>query len=225
MVSLRVMTYNIEMGGRGGADLDRVVRAARPDVLLVNESPKAPVLGDRRCRRLAERWDLRVAGGGRAAGSNLVLVGEDVEVRRVRSRVLPQPRWQPRRGIVSVQLRVRGRLVGVVACHLSLAPDRRTTEAAEVLADAALLRGPLVVGGDLNEPPSGPAWALLRQAGLRDLGDRSWRTYPASAPRSRIDALLVRGAEVLSHGAPAGVEPALLARASDHLPVVADLAW
>lgn len=219
------MTYNIEMGGRGGADLGRVVRAARPDVLLVNESPKTPLLSGRRCGRLAERWGMRVAGGGRSAGSNLIVVGEGVEVRRVRSRVLPQPRWQPRRGIVSAQLRVRGRLVGVVACHLSLAPDRRTTEAAEVLADAALLRGPLVVGGDLNEPPSGPAWALLRAAGLRDPGGAGWRTYPAQAPRARIDALLVRDAAVLSHGAPTDVDPALLARASDHLPVVADLEW
>lgn len=219
------MTYNIEMGGRGGADLDRVVRAARPDVLLVNESPKAPLLSGRRCRRLAERWGMRVAGGGRAAGSNLILVGDGIDVRAVRSRVLPQPRWQPRRGIVSAQLRVRGRLVGVVACHLSLDPDRRTTEAAEVLADAARLRGPLVIGGDLNEPPTGPAWALLRAAGLRDHGAGTWRTYPAVQPRARIDALLVRDATVRSHGAPADVDPALLARASDHLPVLVELEW
>ncbi len=219
------MTYNIEMGGRGGADLDRVVRAARPDVLLVNESPKAPLVSGRRCRRLADRWGMRVAGGGRAAGSNLILVGEGVEVRSVRSRVLPQPRWQPRRGIVAAELRVQSRLLGVAACHLSLDPDRRTAEAAEVLADAARLRGPLVVGGDLNEPPTGPAWALLRSVGLRDSGGADWRTYPAHGPRARIDALLVRDAAVLSHGAPPGVDPGLLARASDHLPVLAELEW
>lgn len=55
MPRLRVLTYNIWMGGRGGPLLDQVVRVARPDVIVVNESPKAPCLWRFRVRRLTER--------------------------------------------------------------------------------------------------------------------------------------------------------------------------
>ena len=44
MVAVRVMTYNIWQGGRAGGPLTEAVRAAAPDVLLVNECPKTPLL-------------------------------------------------------------------------------------------------------------------------------------------------------------------------------------
>ncbi len=88
---------------------------------------------------------------------------------------------------------------------------------------ARSLRGPVVVAGDLNETPDGPAWARLRAAGFADEGDRSWRTFPADRPAKRLDALLVRGdVRVLSHGDP-GLPADLLAAASDHRPVLARL--
>ena len=77
-----------------------------------------------------------------------------------------------------------------------------------------------MVGGDLNEPPSGPSWERLRAAGFVDHGSRDWLTFPAGEPEKRIDALLVRGqVEVLEHGDP-GVSVARLAEASDHRPVL-----
>jgi endonuclease/exonuclease/phosphatase family metal-dependent hydrolase len=96
-------------------------------------------------------------------------------------------------------------------------------EVRRVVTVASALRGPVVVAGDLNEPPSGPAWALLREAGFRDHGSKAWRTFPSAHPERRIDALLVRGdATVVRHGPP-GVDAALLAAASDHRPVFAEL--
>jgi endonuclease/exonuclease/phosphatase family metal-dependent hydrolase len=223
LTRLRVMTYNILLGGRRGEPLHQVVRSVAPDVLLVNESPKNPLVWKRGCRRLAQRWDMRYVVGGRPAGSNMIAVSRRVAVKGATELVLPQPRLQPRRGVAAAQLRVAGRLLGVVSCHLSLDRDRRLHEARRVLAVAQRLRGPVVVAGDLNEPPSGPTWDLFRRAGFADHGSREWRTFPSDDPHRRIDALLVRGhVGVLQHGAPP-VDPHLLAAASDHRPVVAEL--
>ncbi len=224
MTRIRVATYNIMLGGRSGRALDESVRALDADVLLVNESPKLPVLWRRRCRRLVEGWQLRLVTGGRPAGSNLVAVTAAVSVKSSGAERLRQPLFSPRRGVAWAQLRVEGRLLGVVSCHLSLDRVRRLGEVRRVIDVAARLRGPVVVAGDLNEPPGGPCWELLRQAGFVDHGDGSWKTFPATVPARRIDALLVRGSSVRvdAHGDP-GVSPALLETASDHRPVLAVL--
>ena len=224
MTRIRVATYNIFMGGRRGAALHDVVRLMRPDVLLVNESPKQPLVWKRQCSRLADRWGLRCVAGGRPAGSNLVAVGPRVVVKRAGAERLRQPLFQPRRGIAWAQLRVDGRLLGVVSCHLSLDRDRRLAEVQRILEVAAMLRGPVVLAGDLNEPPGGPSWRRLRDAGFRDHGDGEWLTFPAESPKSRIDALLVRGTtgRVLSHGDP-GVPETRLSAASDHRPILAEI--
>ncbi len=223
MPGLRVMTYNIRADDRGGIALDEVVRAADPDVLVVNETPKTPCLWRSRVRELAERWGMRHLAGGRDAGSNMVLATSSVQVRSTYTTTLRQPLFAPRRGIVAAQLRVRGRLLGVVGCHLGLDAERRRWEVEQVLSVAARLRGPVVLGGDLNEEPHGPSWRRLREARFVDHGSADWPTFPAAEPVKRIDALLVRGeVRVLDHGSP-GVAEGLLARASDHRPVLAVL--
>ena len=223
MTQVRVMTYNILMGGRNGSDLHRVVRSTSPDVLLVNESPKTPLLWKRRARRLADAWAMSHVVGGRSAGSNMITAVATVAVKARGTETIDQPLFQPRRGIAWAQLRVQGRLLGVVCCHLSLDRERRLDEVGRVLQVADRLRGPVVIGGDLNETPDGPVWQRLGKAGYVDHGSRRDRTYPSEDPVKRIDALLIRGdAEVVSHGVP-DVDRRLLAAASDHLPLVATL--
>jgi endonuclease/exonuclease/phosphatase family metal-dependent hydrolase len=220
---LRVMTYNIWMGGRGGSFLDAAVRGAAPDVLLVNEAPKTPFLWKRRCRELAEDWGLEYVAGGRNAGSNMVVVRPGVGVKSTYVTTLPQPLFQPRRGIAAAQLRVRGALFGVVSCHLSRDAGRRAREVERVIEVAGRLRGTVIVAGDLNEGPRGPSWRRLRSAGYVDPGSKDWLTFPADEPTKRIDALLVRGgASVVHHGDP-GVDEELQKRASDHRAVFAVL--
>jgi endonuclease/exonuclease/phosphatase family metal-dependent hydrolase len=223
MSRLRVMTYNIWMGGRGGRVLDRAVRDSEVDVLLVNESPKTPLLWRRRCRQLAEGWGMRYVGGGRDAGSNMILVAPGISVKSTFVTTLRQPFLQPRRGIAAAQLRVRGSLFGVVSCHLSLDAQRRAVEVERVVQVADRLRGTVVVAGDLNEKPSGPSWRRLREAGYVDHGSKDWPTYPADGPVKRIDALLVRGATPVFHHGDPGVDEALQAQASDHRAVLAVL--
>jgi endonuclease/exonuclease/phosphatase family metal-dependent hydrolase len=192
-------------------------------VLLVNESPKQWFTWKRQCLRLCDAWGLRFVAGGRPAGSNMIAVAPGVVVKKAGAEVLRQPLFQPRRGIAWAQLRIHGRLVGVVSCHLSLDRERRAREVARVLAVARSLRGPVVVAGDLNEGPDGPSWRTLREAGFVDHGSGDWLTFPADGPEKRIDALLVRGVvDVVSHGDP-GVPEELLAAGSDHRPVLAVL--
>ncbi len=220
---VRVMTYNILRGGRRGQPLDEVVRHAAPDVLLVNECPKTPLLWRWQCHRLMEVWGMRMVTGGRPAGSNLVATTETVRTSSAGSEVLPQPWFRPRRGIAWAQLDVEGAALGVVSCHLSLDRARRAREVRRVIAVADRLGDPVVVAGDLNEPPTGPSWQALRDAGFVDHGSRDWLTFPADDPVKRIDAVLVRGAVAVGHHGDPGVDPGLLARASDHRPVLAEL--
>jgi endonuclease/exonuclease/phosphatase family metal-dependent hydrolase len=217
---LRVMTYNI-LGGRAGTPLAQVVTAVRPDVLLANECPKTPLLWRWRCRRLLRGWRLRYAGGGRPAGSNLLATSAAVDVVRSVAWRTPEPLLQPRRGIVAAQLSVAGRAFGFVGAHLSLQRQWRHRDLDRVIAAAETLTGPVVVAGDFNEGPGGRCWRRLAQAGFRDAAGPDELTFPSLQPDRRIDALLVRGAvTVLEHRVPA-LEPALLAAASDHLPVTA----
>ncbi len=225
---VRVVTYNIHLGGRGGAPLTEVVRRLDPDVLLVNECPKVPLVWSRQCRRLARAWDLEPVAGGRPAGSNLVLAAPGTTVVEAGSVRLPQPRWAPRRGIAWARLRVRGVALAVVSCHLGLDRARRVAEVERVLEVAGRLDGTVVVAGDLNEPPRGSAWARLRAAGLVDAGADGGATFPSHDPARRIDALLVRGLDdtgltVVRRGE-VDLPADLLAAASDHRPVVVDLA-
>jgi endonuclease/exonuclease/phosphatase family metal-dependent hydrolase len=223
MVRMRLMTYNIYLAGRRGAPLHEVVRSVAPDVLLVNESPHYPWVWRRQCRALAEQWRLRLVTGGRPAGSLMVLTRDGVKADVLRRKVLGRPPFRPRRGIVAAQLEVEGRPVGLVGCHLSLHPRQRLREGGQVLTSAEGLRGPGVVAGDLNEPPGGPSWARLHAAGFVDHGDRGWLTFPAERPAKRIDAVLVRGDVAVHHHGDPGVAEELLARASDHRPVLAVL--
>lgn len=219
MALLTVVSYNI-YGARYREALQSAVLALAPDVLVVSETPKVPLIWPLQCDRLARSWGMRRAGGGRSAGSNMICVSPRVEVLATTARRLPQPRFQPRRGIVTAQCAIDGVEFGVVGVHLSLRKPSRPLEAAEAVADAARLRGPLLVCGDLNEGPHGPAWQVFRDAGLVDEADRGAVTSPASAPASRLDAVLVRGAEVREHVVPE-LGDGLLPRASDHLPVLA----
>ena len=221
MQRLRVMTYNICLGGRARRALRDVVRLVDPDVLLVNEAPKEPWIATARCRRLARKWGMTYVAGGRDAGSNIIAVDASVSALSSTVQLLPQAAWSPRRGIASAQLWSGGASFGVVSCHLSLDRPGRGAEVQEVIAAADRLDGPVIVAGDLNERPDGPSWAALREAGFEDHGSRNWLTFPAAWPERRIDALLVRGAvTVLHHGDP-GLPVPLVAAASDHLPVLA----
>jgi endonuclease/exonuclease/phosphatase family metal-dependent hydrolase len=103
--------------------------------------------------------------------------------------------------------------VGVV--HLDLPPATRAAQARAIRPIALSPGPPILLAGDFNEPPGGPALAPLLQSGLRD----AWReagaaersTSPVDRPAGRIDLLL------LGPGAPRATDAgALDSAASDH---------
>jgi endonuclease/exonuclease/phosphatase family metal-dependent hydrolase len=86
------------------------------------------------------------------------------------------------------------------------------------------LEPPIVIGGDLNEFPDGPAARILAGLGWdawTRIGFSTGETYPASDPSARIDYLFTsREVRVERAMVP---KSAMIRTASDHLPVVVDL--
>jgi endonuclease/exonuclease/phosphatase family metal-dependent hydrolase len=231
MDAFRVMTYNVRGLQDDLATLARVVRAADPDVLCVQESPLLWRWRSR-CARLARTCGLTyVSGGGTSAGT-VVLANLRVRVDRTGAELLSGSPRLHRRGFASAVLERQDVRMRVTSIHLGLDQDERRRHAGELLA-ALRPDGDLaydVVAGDLNEAPGSPAWALLIEAGFTDLvGPGARPTFPARRPQHRIDAVLARprpdgmvGADVpVELGAWAAPNP--VEAATDHLPVVADL--
>ena len=134
---------------------------------------------------------------------------------------LTKTQGQYRRGFVAARLEAPGTELTAVSVHLGLSVRERPRHAGELLS---LLggRGPLVLAGDFNEEPDGPAMRSLAGAFTacgesRAAGEP---TFPAAEPARRIDDVLVRAARILS----CRVADSDAARgASDHRPVIADL--
>lgn len=225
---VRLLTYNVRGLHDDPDAVATVVRRCQPDVLVVQEGPRR-FRWRPRCAALARACGLFYVAGGRTAGGNVLFATARVRVHAILERRMPVPLGAPMRGIVAATLSVEGTRFRVVGVHLSLGASERALEVTQVLAAAQLESGlPLLVAGDLNEGPTGPSWAAFARAGLRDVcaGDSARPTYPAHAPRARIDGVLVSNpdVDVLRAGVPTDPDlRPLLSRASDHLPVLAEL--
>jgi endonuclease/exonuclease/phosphatase family metal-dependent hydrolase len=233
--AVRVMTWNLHgLGPRVGV-LDPaalaaavvVVRAQRPDLLAVTEPPRG-VLGRWRLRRFASRAGLRVAVAGRGARTCALLVAPGCTT--AARRRLPLPKRVPgtRRGAALAVVDD----VAVAVVHLGLDADERDEHTALVLTALAALPGTTtqapapalaLLAGDLNCPPGSRAWRAAEAAGLRDAAaDGPLPTFPAVDPQHRIDAVLVGRAFVVR--ATFVPDDERIAAASDHRPLVVDLA-
>jgi endonuclease/exonuclease/phosphatase family metal-dependent hydrolase len=222
-VLVRVLVYNVR-GFRDGLDgVATVVRRFAPDLVLLNES--------------GARWRLRRL----ARAVEMASVGDPWSPvrRRVKNAILVRPPWHARdhhlvRFGGSALLYPRGALVALLArpgaevwaasVHLGLKPSERRRHAHELVAYLGD-REPLLVGGDLNERPDRGAAKILGER-LGDAwllgGDADGETFPAGEPTARIDYLFVsEGIRVERVIVPPLPE---VRRASDHRPVVAELA-
>ncbi|HEX6261381.1 MAG TPA: endonuclease/exonuclease/phosphatase family protein [Actinomycetota bacterium] len=220
-MDLRVVVWNAHGLRAGVAAAAEALARLRPDLVMLNEVGWSGW----RLARLARALDARAASGLRRlrwSVTNAVLVLPPWRLLRTRTIRLPG-RSRPHRGVVASLIGRSGYRLTAASVHLGLSdPERR--EHARDLTDRILpeLRPPVLLGGDLNEPPEGPAarwmaerlWDAFAQA-----GQGPGETFPARDPRARIDYLLV----------PEGVTVARAfvdrdaAEASDHLPLVVDL--
>jgi endonuclease/exonuclease/phosphatase family metal-dependent hydrolase len=130
----------------------------------------------------------------------------------------------PMPGFLQVTIEVNGTTIDVFDTHLDYRPDPavRRTQVSEMLGILGESARPTILMGDMNAPPPpaatelAPLFERLRDAWAA--GSGPGLTYPADAPVRRIDYIFV-----------AGPLRALAARvlptdASDHRPVIADLA-
>src|SRR5206468_1367391 len=159
------------------------------------------------------------AGGGQPALGNAVLTNLRVHAREQWCVQYPLTPGRHMRGAAFVRCAVGRSEFVVSGSHLATDPGERPGQAVilkKVLAD---LDAPVILGLDLNENPGGPAWRTVAD-GLVDAGGSL--TFPATRPQHRIDAIFVDPrCSVLSCRV---VDSAAARAASDHLPVIAEIA-
>ncbi len=132
---------------------------------------------------------------------------------------LSLPGREPR-GAIDASLQCNATSLRVIVTHLGLRPSERAEQARRLVAAIGATM-PVVLAGDINE------WLLPRHA-LRILhahfGESPARaTFPSMAPMIALDRIWtspsVRLCGIRTH------RSALARRASDHLPLVAELEW
>lgn len=128
--------------------------------------------------------------------------------------------WREPRGAIDADLNCAGKRLRVLVTHFGLGMHERWRQAARL--HRALAERPgvaTILLGDLNDwsPGSPTVRPLLRMC--RSLGYAA--TYPSVWPVFALDRILVRGLPAAS-GFRAHTSP-LARKASDHLPVIADI--
>jgi endonuclease/exonuclease/phosphatase family metal-dependent hydrolase len=213
---LRVMVWNVHGFRAGVAAIGDAVASAEPDVLILNETR---YLGFR-LRRFSRRLGLSQAAGTGLWRPipNAILVRPPWRIVRHEKVVLPRSRRTIRRGVVTATIGRAGTRLQVTAVHLGLSGGERR-EHARLLTDALAGTRPLILGGDLNEGPDGPAASWIGGRYF-DACAGCGSTFPSTAPRARIDYLFVSDGVRVERAEVGGPDVASL---SDHLPVLAEL--
>ena len=219
---LRVASYNTRDFLDDAAVAARVVRAIDPDVLCLQEVPRRLLAGVR-LRRFARHCGLRATGPHRGSGGTTVLVSDRVRLVEAAHHRLPV-RWPDRtRGWAHARVALPGvGEVTAVSLHLSLRAAERERHVAAVLAALEDV-DPLVVAGDLNEESEGGAWRRLDLPGRLRLVAPDGPTYPAHAPRRRLDVVFASPSLRVLPAAPVAVPDSVWRLASDHRPAWVDL--
>lgn len=210
------MTYNIRQLKDDRAAVVAVLRDCAPDVVAIQEPPRGP-LGRARLWRLAHDAGLVPVVSGGGARTTALLARPQVALTGARGFRLPWHPGRTRRGLSVAE--VAG--LRIVSVHLSLSGHERSGHLVRIMPLVAASPS-CVVLGDLNELPGGPSWRRLGM-NLRDLAPHAGPTFPASAPATRIDAVL--GSRGVSATGVRVVTDEAARRASDHLPVVAEIRW
>lgn len=224
MPTVRLLTYNVRSLRDDRAAVVRVVRAARPDLVCVQEAPRFE-LWRLRCAVFARRCRLRWVAGGRQAGANLVLCGPGVRRLARRDLAFSTDPGLHARGAAIAEVAVDGSTLLVVGVHLDLVPRARLRHVAELrtaLNRIGAGHGAVVVAGDVNEPAPGATWSALEVIGT-DAGSLTGSTaptFPARGAVDRIDGIFVSAATIRSVEV---LDSPDARTASDHLPVLAVL--
>lgn len=243
---LRLLTYNVHkcIGGMDRRYVPERVRDTighyKPDVVLLQEvdhlAPRSN--GDRQVDLLGDLLGMRhrtwfpnvaVRGGGEY-GNAILSRFPLTETRNIDLTIPPKKRRSVLHARYRVRLdppsakRPRTRTVHVYNMHLGLAGFERKLQLKKFLDSHPFAnldaRTPVVVAGDLNDVYGTLGPRMLAPAGFRG-PKRRLATFPAYAPVRALDGIYVRGAVELVQVQRARIQ--LARRASDHLPLIADL--
>jgi endonuclease/exonuclease/phosphatase family metal-dependent hydrolase len=220
---LRVMTYNVRSLRDDVEALAGVVRAAAPDILLVQEAPRFLRWRSKRAA-LARRCGLVVATADRPGGL-CIMTSLRVDINDTWFTLLPRSPRHHQRAVVGVTVTCAGVGWRFVTLHLSTQPAERLRHLPVLrtllAAESAL---PLVVGGDINEGPGAPVYdelASTRQDCFAVAGTGSGLTSPTKTPMHQVDALFADPA--LTVGSCEVIRGDGVVAASDHCPLLAVL--
>lgn len=217
-VPLRVMSYNVHGLKDDRAALTALIRDLAPDVLIAQESPRR-FRWRHKCAALADDVGMVVAAGGLPALGNLLLVSLRVKVHETWCLRYPLTPGRHLRGAAFCRGSVRGGTFTISGSHLATDPAERPSQAAVWKDALAAVEGPVIAAADLNEGPGGGAWRMVGDGLVSSAAGRP--TYPATLPARLIDGLFVTPDITIERYEV--VESDLARRASDHLPVLADL--
>jgi endonuclease/exonuclease/phosphatase family metal-dependent hydrolase len=218
MIPLRVVSYNVHGLKDDRTALTGLIRDLAPDVVIVQEAPRR-FRWRTKCAMLADDFGLVYAAGGLPSLGNLLLVSLRLRVHETWCLKYPLTPGRHLRGAAFARCSVRGASFTVSGSHLATDPVERPAQAGRWKRELAGIDGPVIAAGDLNEGPDGGAWRTVAE-GFRP-NDSALLTFPATAPRIRLDSVFVT--PDISVDSYAVVDTDQARRASDHLPVVADL--
>ena len=216
---MRVLSWNV----RKAVGLDWVPRPARAMAVIAAQAPDVVLLQEVDARVGPSRSSIpreliaahgfrAVELGGRALGhrGNAMLVRDGLAVGEARPLDLPSWRIEPRGGLL---VRVEG--LWIAGVHLSLGRGYRRRQVARLTAD---LPARCLVAGDFNERAPDPAVLGVAPPWEMTVPGPS---FHAAWPRLALDRFLHRGVTLRAARV---VPPEAARRASDHLPVVAEVA-
>lgn len=219
---IRLLSWNVWKLFGDPLAVHRVLRAAEPDLVCLQEAPAAPLWSSWQLAAMARATGLHLVAGGRSGAGNVMLRSSRLRVYEAEAFGFRPLNWRiQRRGAVLATVGLTdGPQIQVAGVHLSLNPAEREAHVKELLARLSPNRLPSVVAGDLNELAGGPSWQALAVVAT-DPAPLAALTFTVARPRKRIDAVLTGpGIDVVEYGQwqPDHRDAAL---ASDHLPVLA----
>lgn len=220
---MRLLSWNVRDMLGDPLAVYRVIRAAQPDVVCLQEGPRWP--GSRfRLGQIARATGLTFVAGGRASAGTCVLIGPGVILISARAARLPVRGWRARpRGVVLVSVALKADPaappLSILCLHLGLQAAERAQHV-EIIRQRLSGQPHLVLAGDLNEVPGGESWESLSTL-VSDPQPDAAPTFPARHQRFRIDAVLAnRQVRVLEYDT-WRPEERDLQLSSDHRPVLA----
>lgn len=226
MTTLRLLSYNIRSLRDDEDAVMRVIKAAEPNVVAIQEAPRF-LRWRSTAARIARRSGLVVVTGGRPAAANLLLSGLEVTVETTRDVLFTKDRRLHQRGTAMAVMSLAGQRFAVAGIHLDGVEEPRYRHVGELHAaiDAFVPDDvPVIIAGDVNDDPGSRVWTALHEGAVDSwavAGDGDGTTSSIVLPLRRIDGVFVD--ERLTVRRSTVINSTDVQIASDHRPVLVDI--